>query len=257
MRKIITLILIGCIAQAISAQKVDYKKNIISVDKKEIGKVEVEKENLGLTKNFELHSMTGEKLVIAVLSMEYENDRTDNTTMYYRFTFVPTDQVGIFKLPSLGMEKGFAKLIGSGNIVEGNTLNAERVADLIAKKGVTPRTAVNYSLVPRDMSWPIELTDAQSIQQGGEEIGFFTPKGNYNGQDTYEFFIPSGILVATVSFAGGNNARNFELYTPKDRQRRIVTLPQKENVKFHTSTVDPNALILKRITAWLVEANYL
>ena len=38
MRKIITLLLIAFVVQSLSAQKVDYKKNIISVDQKEIGK---------------------------------------------------------------------------------------------------------------------------------------------------------------------------------------------------------------------------
>jgi len=257
MRKIITLLLIAFVVQSLSAQKVDYKKNIISVDQKEIGKVEVQKENLGLTKNFVFNSKSGEKLVIAVLSTEYQNDRNDNTTLYYRFTFIPTNQVGIFKLSALGMEKGFANLIGSSGIVEGNTLNEQKVNELIASKGVTPRTTVNYMLVSRDRNWPIELKDTKSIEQGAKEIGFFTATGHFNGQDTYEFFIPGGVLVAKVSFAGGNNAQNFELFTPKDSQRRVVRLPVKEHVNFHKSTVDPNALMLKRVTAWLVDNNYL
>src|SRR5690606_8048642 len=102
----------------------------ITVDKVAIGKVEVMKENFGLTKNFNLYSNDGEKLVIAVLSTEYEADKNDNASLYYRLTFIPTNQVGIFKLNTLGQEKGFANLIGKGNIVEGNTLNADKVTQL-------------------------------------------------------------------------------------------------------------------------------
>ena len=118
-----------CITISMSAQKVEYKKNMISVDGKNVAKVEVQKENFGLTKNFNLYSMNGEKLVIAVLSTEYASDPNDNMGMYYRLTFVPTNQVGIFRIPTLGMEKGFANLIGKGQVVEGNSLNADKVAD--------------------------------------------------------------------------------------------------------------------------------
>jgi hypothetical protein len=77
----------------IICSKVEYKNNIIAVDGNKIGKVEVQKQNFGLTKNFNLYSMGGEKLVIAVLSTEFEGDKNDNTTMFYRFTFLPTNQV--------------------------------------------------------------------------------------------------------------------------------------------------------------------
>jgi hypothetical protein len=78
-----------------------------------------------------------------------------------------------------------------------------------------------------------------------------------SGQDSYEFFVPDGIMVAKVSFAGGNNAQNFELFTASDRVRKVVSIPQKDKVNFLSSAVDPNALTLKRITAWLVQNNYL
>lgn len=240
-----------------SAQKVEYKNNIITVDGQKIGKVEVQKQNLGLTKNFNLYSMEGEKLVIAVLSTEFEGDKNDNTSMYYRFTFLPTNQVGIFKISTLGMEKGFVNLIGKGGIIDGNSLKADKITELIASKGVSPRTAVNYTLVSRNKSWPIELKDSKDIEQDGQKIGFFTSTGNRGGQDSYEYFIPGGIMVAKVSFAGGNNAQNFELFTTKDKVRKVVSIPQKEQVKFLSSAVDPNALTLKRITAWLVQNGYL
>lgn len=257
MKKIIPLLVLIFTVQMVFAQKVTYKKNIISVDGRDIAKVEVQKENFGLTKNFNLYAMNGEKLIIAVLSTEYEGDKSDNTTMYYRFTFLPTDQVGIFKLATLSQEKGFAKMIGSSGIIENNTLNTKKVSEFIATKGVNPRTAVNYTLVQRNRNWPIELKEDKKIMQGGEEIGFFTPGGNQNGQDHYEFFIPSGVLIAKINFTGDNNAQNFELFTPKDNNRRIISIPQKEEVKKSLSSIDPNILTLKRITDWLVEHKHL
>ena len=246
-----------CISISAWGQKVDYKKNIITVDGKNVAKVEVQKENLGLTKNFNLYSMSGEKLVIAVLSTEFQNDPNDNMSMYYRFTFVPTNQVGIFKLPALSMEKGFANLIGKGQIVEGNGLNADKIKDFIATKGVSPRTAVNYTLVTRNKRGPIELKENKAIYQGGEQIGFFTATGYTKDTHMYEFFIPSGVMIAKVSFSGENNAQNFELFTARDNVRKVIPIPQKEVVNHHTSVIDPNALTIKRITTWLVENNTL
>ncbi len=256
MKNIFYLVLLIA-AQGIYAQKVDYKKGIISVDKKEVAKVEVEKENFGLTKNFNLLSLDGEKLAIAVMSTEYESDASDNTTVYYKVTFLPTNQTAIFKLSVLGTEKGFAKLIGSSGIIESDGLNADKVKEFIASKGVNPKVAVNYTLVNRSKNWPIHLTAEKRITQNDKEIGFFVPKGSSKTGDSYEYFLPSGILVAKVSFAGGNNAQNFLLFTPKDNQNRTVAIPQAEKVKFLASDVDPNYLTLKRITSWLVENNYL
>lgn len=257
MKKIFILLTLMFVVQSLSAQKVKYKKNTINVDGRDIGQVEVEKENFGLTKNFNLYAMNGEKLVIAVLSSEYESDRFDNTTLYYRFTFLPTDQVGIFKLATLSQEKGFAKLIGSSGIIENNTLNSNKVNEFIAARGITPRTTVHYTLVERNRNWPIELKEGGSIEQGGEEIGFFTSAGHLDGQDFYEFFIPSGVLIAKINFAGANNARNFELFTTKDNHRRVIPIAQQEKVKVSLSSIDPNILTLKQITDWLVAHNYL
>jgi hypothetical protein len=64
-------------------------------------------------------------------------------------------------------------------------------------------------------------------------------------------------MIAKVNFAGGNNAQNFELFTPKDNFRRIISIPQKETIKLAALTVDPNELTLRRITLWLSENNYL
>lgn len=257
MKKFTLLTFIISLSYSLSAQKVDYKKNIISVDDTEVGKVEVLKENFGLTKNFNLYSMNGDKLIIAVVSTEFANDISDNSSLYYRLTFVPTNQVGIFKVSSLSQEKTFVNLIGKSKIIEGNTLNELKVNELIATKGVTPKTVVNYTLVNRNKNWPIQFKDTKKIEQNQKEIGFFIPNGNSNGQHAYEFFLPSGVLIAKVNFAGGNNAQNFELFTPKDNSKRIVSIPQKDIIKMYASSVDPNESTLKRIALWLIDKNYM
>lgn len=257
MKYIYFIICLGAISSSLFAQKIDYKDNIISVDKIPIAKIEVEKENFGLTKNFNLYSLNGEKLVIAVFSTEYEGDKSDNTNAYYNVTFLPTNQSAIVKLSILGTEKGFAKLIGQSKIVEENTLNPDKVNQLIASKGVSPKVQINYTLVNRSKNWPIHLTPEQKIEQANTEIGFFIPKTQTKTKSYYEFFLPNGILVAKVNFSGGNNAQNFVLFTPKDDQNRVVSIPQKEVVKGSASDVDVNFLTLKRVTQWLVEHNYL
>ena len=70
----------------IIAQDVDYKKGVIFVDGKEYAKVEVTKQNFGLTKNFEVYSMSGKKLLIAAVATEFESDKNDNSYLFYRFT---------------------------------------------------------------------------------------------------------------------------------------------------------------------------
>ncbi|MCC2590718.1 hypothetical protein [Chryseobacterium sp. MFBS3-17] len=256
-RKLIAAIAACTISLSIHAQKVDYKNNLISVNQKPVAKVTVEKQNFGLTKNFNLLSLDGQKLIIAVLDTESASDASDNTSMYYRFTFVPTNKVGTFKLSTLGAEKAFANLIGKSNIIENNSLVADKVNELIASKGVTPKLAVSYTLVSRNRNWPIEIKDTRKIEQGGEEIGFFQNMGQRNGIDTYQYFLPTGVAVGTVSFAGGENAQNFEFFSHKDNRKINIAIPQKEQIKFSASTVDPNFQTLKRITAWLVEKNYL
>lgn len=60
MKTIFTFLFILGINTFLFAQKVDYKNNIIAIDGNKIGKVEVQKQNFGLTKNFNLYSMDGE-----------------------------------------------------------------------------------------------------------------------------------------------------------------------------------------------------
>lgn len=239
------------------AQDVEYKKGIITVDGNEYAKVEVEKQNFGLTKNFVLYSITGEKLLIATVATEFQADKADNSTLFYRFTFLKSGQIGIFKLPALGQEKGFAKLIGQSGIIVKNTTDDKMVKEFIASKGASPSVAIDYTVVARNKAWPIELKDDKTIWQNSKQIGSFKSLGKLYEADQYEYRLPSGILIAKLGFTGGNNAQNFELFTPKDNQKRVVPIPQKDKITMSASTVDNNYLTLKRITQWLVEAGYL
>ncbi len=241
----------------LSAQDVDYKKGIITVDGKEYAKVEVEKQNFGLTKSFELFSMSGKKLIIAVVATEFEQDKNDNSYLFYRFTFLTSNQVGIFKLSSLGQEKSFAKLIGKSGIIISDTTNDERVREFIASKSASPRIAIDYSLVSRNKAWPLSLKADKNIEQDSKIIGNFKTTGFYNGQDYYEIMLPSGVVIAKLSFTGGNNAQNMELFTAKDNLKRVVLMPEKDKIIIADVSIDKNQFMLKRVVKWLVDNQYL
>jgi hypothetical protein len=253
-----TLLLAMLLAtMAATAQNVDYKKGVIIVDGKDYAKVDVKKQNFGLTKNFEVFSMGGKKIIIAVVATEFEQDKTDNTYLFYRLTFLTSNQVGIFKIPSLSQEKGFAKLIGNSGIIEADSTNDKKVIEFIASKSASPRIAVNYTIVYRDKLWPIELKKDKTIEQNSKVIGSFKPTGTINGQDYYEFTLPSGVIVAKINFAGGNNAQNFELFTSKDNLKRVVPIPTNDKIIAADMSIDKNQFALKRIVKWLVDAQYL
>lgn len=99
--------------------------------------------------------MSGEKLIIAAPATEFDSDKNDNSTFYYRVTFLTANQVGIFKVASLGQEKSFAKLIGNSGIMINDKADEVKVKEFIAAKGVTPKLLVNYTQVARDKRWPI------------------------------------------------------------------------------------------------------
>lgn len=252
--------LIICVLMSVffaTAQKVEYKKGVISVDGKEYAKMEITKQNFGLTKLFDVFSMSGEKIIIAVPATEFESDKNDNTYLFYRVTFLTANQVGIFKVASLSQEKSFAKLIGESGILVNGKADEAKVNEFIARKGASPTIAVNYTLVARNRSWPIQIKDDRTIEQESKIIGSFVAKGSVNGADMYEFSLPSGVLIAKFSFTGGNNAQNFELFTAKDNLKRVVPIPQKDKIIASAAVADKNLLTLKRITQWLVDKQYL
>ncbi len=257
MQKFITVLLLFFIFCSACAQDVDYKKGIITVDGKEYARVEVEKQNFGLTKSFELFSMSGKKLIIAVVATEFDQDKNDNSYLFYRFTFLTSNQVGIFKLSSLGQEKSFAKLIGKSGIIVNDTTSDDKVKEFIASKGASPRIAVDYSLVPRNKAWPLSIKSDKNIYQDDKIIGNFKTTGFYNGQDYYEIMLPSGVTIAKLSFAGGNNAQNMEMFTAKDNLKRVVPMIDKDKIIVGDASIDKNQFMLKRVVKWLVDNQYL
>lgn len=240
-----------------TAQDVDYKKGMIQVDGKDYAKLEVKKENFGLTKNFEVYSLSGEKLIIAVVATEFEQDKSDNSYLFYRLTFLTSGQVGIFKVASLGQEKSFAKLIGGSGILVNDKADEAKVKEFIARKSASPRIAIDYTQVSRNRSWPISLKADKTIEQDGKIIGSFKPTGTTNGADYYDFLLPSGVTIAKLSFTGGNNAQNFELFTAKDNLKRVVNIPQADKILAADASIDKNQFTLKRIVKWLVDNQYL
>ena len=242
---------------AIIAQDVDYKKGVIFVDGKEYAKVEVTKQNFGLTKNFEVYSMSGKKLLIAAVATEFESDKNDNSYLFYRFTFLTTNQIGIFKIASLGQEKSFAKLIGTSGILVNDIADENKVREFIAMKGASPSIAVNYTTVARSRVWPVRLQEDKNIEQESKIIGSFKTTGSANEMDHYEFMLPSGVIIAKVSFTGGNNAQNFELFTAKDNLKRVIAIPQKEKILAASAGIDKNQFTLQRIAKWLVDNSYM
>lgn len=256
MKKFITAICLFAAFQ-MQAQKVEFKNGIIKVDDADYLKMEVKKTNFGLTKTFEVFSLAGEKLIIAVPATEFESDKTDNTYLFYRLTFLTSNQIGIFKISSLGQEKSFVKLIGNSGIIANDKTVDEKVKQFIATSGASPRIAVNYTLVNRSKNWPISLKKGGEIEQESAIIGNFKPSGSSNSVDFYEFSLPSGVIIAKLSFTGGNNAQNFELFTAKNNLKRMVPLPTSDKILAADFSIDKNQFMLKRVTKWLVDNNYL
>jgi hypothetical protein len=258
MKKIAPLLMVSLlIAFVVTAQDVEYKKGTVIVDGNDYAKIDVKKTNFGLTKNFEVFSMSGEKIIIAVVATEFESDKNDNSYLFYRLTFLTANQVGIFKVASLGQEKSFAKLIGNSGILVKDKVDEQKVKLFIAEKSASPTIAIDYTIVNRNRAWPIEIKPDFTIEQDGKTVGTFKALGTSNGADMYEFKLPSGISIAKVSFTGGNNAQNMELFTAKDNYKRIVPIPQKDTIKFAATTIDANLFTLKRVVKWLVDNQYL
>src|SRR5688572_971687 len=180
----------------VAAQKVEYKDGVITVDGTAIAKMikTADKENLGMTSNYEIKNMNDELLIIAAWASEFPDDASDNLSFFYKFSFTSLDKQGYFKVSKLGTEKSVAKLIGGSGVIKDGKLDNDAVFNFIAKKGKTPPAkGADYTLVNRDRSWPIELKEGGIIEQNGKVIGGWkdvTPSGS--NVDYYEFNIPSG-----------------------------------------------------------------
>lgn len=239
----------------ISAQDVEYKKGKILVDGEEYLTMEVIKMNFGLTKNFEVFTTTGVKVATAeVNATKYESDKSDNSFLYYDVVFFPSQQKAVFKVASLGQEKSFAQLIGSSGILVNNKPDDAKIQAFIARRSVTPKLFVDYTPVPRSRTWPIEIKADRQITQESKVIGYFTASyADGNGRDSYQIYLPTGVRLADLSFFGGNNAQEFELFTYKDKYKRLVSIAQKDKILAADQSIDKNYFTLKRIVKWLVD----
>ncbi|MBK7681895.1 MAG: hypothetical protein IPJ26_05205 [Bacteroidetes bacterium] len=128
----------------------------------------------------------------------------------------------------------------------------------IARNGkAAPAAKVEYVLVQRDRSWPLDFREAGTIEQQSKLIGNYrdvTPNGS--NVDYYEISLPSGLMVAKVNFKEGNDSQVCEITTMKDNLKRAVPTPSKErNVKVLMG--DRNLEVVKRIVKWLVDNRYL
>jgi hypothetical protein len=238
------------------AQKIDYKNNVISVDGKDLVKVNRIKKNFGLTSDFEVYSLSGKKLIIAVIAPDFIPPNNDNSFYYYRFTFLTADQVGVFKVNKLWAEKSFVKLIGSANIFANDDVDPGLLKDFIARASENPPIALDYTRVSRNFAAPVVLNEDKTISQQNV-IGRFTDVTNDPNVDTYEISLPNSVLVAKIKFTGRNNAQNFDVYTPKDNAHRIIPLHTADHVIASSNTADRNDVALLRIVKWLVSQGYL
>lgn len=262
MKNLILLMLPILTAFHLMAQKSEYtyEDGLLKIDGVDVARFTKIKdsENMGLTSTFEVSSMDGEKLIIAAYAGEFEQDPNNNMDHFYRLTFLTANQIGIFTVSKMGTEKSFAKLIGKSGIFINGKLDEKKVQEFIAKKGKAPKIAMDYTLVNRNKSWPLNLKADKTIEQDSKTIGTFNDisvKGS--GNDTYEFKLPSGVTIAKVTFTGGNNAKNCEMQTMKDNLKRVVPIASSDNITFSASSIDRNQWVLERIVKWLVANQYL
>jgi hypothetical protein len=263
MQKSVVILLSFLLSYPLSAQKIkaEYEEGSIRVNDKEVATMTKtkDKENLGLTSTFDVFSLSGDKLIIGAYAGEFEQDPNDDMNQFYRVSFLTVNLTGIFAVSKLGAEKSFGKLMAKSGIFTDTGVDEQLVKEFIARYGKTPKVAIDYSVVGRDKSWPLKLNADKTIEQQSKIIGNFKDISTINGQgiDTYEFYLPSGVKIATVNFTGGNNAQNCDMRTLKDNSVRNVAIATKETITASMSSIDRNQWVLERITKWLVANGYL
>lgn len=257
MKTIFSSLLLLSLSIQLLAQKVDVKDDKLTIDGTPVAQFKAEKGNFGLTKNFEISSLAGKKLIIAVPATEFEQDQNDNSYLYYRLTFLTSNQVGIFNVSALGQQKNFIKLIGTSGIFEGDSTSDSKVMEFIAKKSSSPKAAVDYTQVPRNRIYPVQTTEDKTFTQKDKVIGRWESKGEVNGVSYYDIYLPSGVLIAKVSFTGGNDAQNVDVYTAKDNYKRIVPFPKEGKTIAASASVEKYWMTMRRIGRWLAEKNYM
>ncbi len=257
MRKIFLFSAILFFAGILSAQKVDYKDNTIMVDGNAVATVYKIKGPMGLMNIFKILSMSGDTLITAVYNDKAVENQENTMSYYYNLTFMTTNQKGIFGVSKLGTEKSLAKLIGKSGIFVNGKLDADKVKAFITKEGKMPDDRIDYTLVGRNRSWIIELQTDKTIKQSKTIGSFADVTVDGSGVDTYEFRLPSGVVIARASFTDGNNAQKCDMTTMKDNSTRSVPIVLKDHIEKSWSAIDRNSEALKRIVKWLVDNDYL
>lgn len=260
-RKVFVAAMIIFATGPLMAQKVNYKSGLLRVDEKDVAKIVriKDKETFGLTASYEVYSLSGEKLILATVANGFVPNQNDNSTYYYQVSFLTLDKVGIFSLSMLGPEKSFAKLIGESGIVVEDKLDPKMVTELIARKSQSPQVVIEYHLVRRDKR-DIALIKENEIYQGNMLIGRFKDISRRKEFDIYEFSLPDGLVIGTVSFTGGNGAQNCTVSTNKDRRTQNAAIPSKGvygALTARSEGMDRNAIVLRQIATWLIRNNYL
>lgn len=253
-----TLIILLTLSTSLFAQSVSYKSGVLNVDGKDIAKVVKLKGGFAQPANYELYSMSGEKLIIAAMATDFPPDPNNNSYFYYRFSFLTTSQVGLFTLSILSTEKSFAKLVGESGIIVDDKLNEAKVNEFIALKSKSPVVQAEYHLARRNMMFPVRIKD-RTIIQGRDSIGRFKNISSGPEGDTYEFSLNEGLVIAKVSFVGGNNATKFIINTKKDNLTMVYTIPTDgtDKVYARSENIDQYEATVKRIAKWLVDHKYL
>jgi len=240
------------------AQSAEYKNGILTVDGDQVAKIVKTKEYMGLANTFEVFDMEDEKIIIAAWGGEFEQDPNNTLDFYYKLDFLTVNQAGIFTLSKLGTENALGKMLGKSGIFVDGKINGDKVKNFISSKGKTPAIRIDYTLVSRNKSWPIQLKEGGIIEQDGKQIGSFKDISVAgSGTDTYEFYLPSGVLLAKTSFMNGNNSQYAQLQTMKDNSTRDIQINTNETITAVVVAVDRNKWVLERIIKWMVANEYL
>lgn len=258
-KKIVFSLLFFMVSQLLMAQKVALKDGTIQVDGNELAKIVKikDKENFGLTSTYEVYALNGEKLIIATIATDFAENKNDNSSYYYRLSFLTNNQQAIFRLNKLGPEKSLANLIAQSGIIVNNQIDPKIFTEFIARKSVNPEIVMEYKLVERDHLGTPYIKGKQ-IYQGLTLIGEFKDISSRSEYDTYEFYTAMGLLVAQVNFEGGINAQRFMVTTYKNKHTTPVSIPTQGKYSIaQREGVDRNEMALVRIADWLAKNWYL
>ena len=259
MKNISLIFLASLFAFTATAQKVKVKDGVISVDKVPYAKIKGVKVegSMGLLKDYTITNMKGDPICTAVYSQLIPEDPNNSDIYYFQFKFEGIAQPAYFGVSKLSTEKSVAKVVGKNQLLDNGELNIEKTLALIEKKGVKPPETVTYELVARDKSWPVEMRKAGEIEQNGKLIGTYKDLGTLSsGAEHYEFYHPSGVKIARVTFEGGNNATVFMVDTFKDDKRHTARLDSEGYIQ-QVAAIDRNYYAIKRFIPWLIGNGYM